>query len=103
MFFYEGSTKRSDLQAFLDAKIEKENYEVFLHRVMRQRRELLKKVALVAKKYEGEYAQVFTLFFFEKKSVEEISEITGYPLKKTSLIVKRMRNDIIDVYKKKTA
>ena len=101
MNFYEGSVKKADLQKFIDAKIEKENFEVFLSRIRTQKKDLMRKVSLVADKYEGEYGKIFVWFFFEKKSVEEISKLVGFKPKKTSKIVERMKEDIIDVYKKK--
>lgn len=89
------STKKKDIQEFTLAKIEKENYEVFLYRLKEQKQNLVDRVNLIAKKYEGRYSQIFMLYFFENHSHQEIATELGYSLSRTNHIISRMKKDII--------
>lgn len=89
------STKKKDLEAFTIAKIEKENYEVFAYRLKEQKKNLVDRVSLIAKKYEGKYSQIFMLYFFENLSHQEIATRIGYSVSRIDHIVARMKKDII--------
>ena len=79
---------------FLTAKVEKENYEVFRYRIIEQKKGLLRKVDLVASKYEGKYSKVFYMYFFEKASTEEICEKMKLKKIQVDCLIRRMEKDI---------
>lgn len=90
------STRKKDLQEFTLAKINKENYEVFLNRLKTHKTALLRQVYIVIDKYEGNYAEVFKKHYFENKEVEQIAEETSLPIYSVKQIIKRLNYDISD-------
>ena len=90
------STRKKDLQQFVAAKIDKENYETYLARLKTNKTVILRNVYLILDKYEGDYAEVFKKHYFENKEVEQISEETQLPLYTVKQIIKRLNYDISD-------
>lgn len=82
-------------------KIEYDNYKLFLVRLEQQKRQLIEKLNEVAKKYEGEYSEVFALFYFEHKDFKEIAEILGISEKKVMWLVHRYEKDLVHFKLKK--
>ena len=93
MDFYTGSTKQSDLKAFLDAKIDKENFEVFYNRLGTYKKNLERKIMLVAEKYQGDYAGVFDDFFFKKLPVKDIAVKYNLTVDLVWKLAQRMRKE----------
>ncbi len=73
MDLYAQSTRKKDLQRFALAKIDKENYEVFLNRLKTYKIAILANVKQVLDKYDGTYYKVFQKRYFEGKTVEAIA------------------------------
>jgi len=96
MAFYGNSARKEYLKKFAVAKVEKENYEVFLNRLNEQKNNLLKRLSVVADKYEGGYSKIFYMFFFEQRPYKEISLETGISEENIQRIVSKMRQDIIE-------
>ena len=90
------STRKKDLQTFLAAKIDKENYETFVARLKTNKTTLLRNIYLIIDKYEGNYAEVFKKHYFENKEVEQIAEETSLPVYTVKQIIKRLNYDISD-------
>lgn len=90
------SSNKKDLQDITLAKIKVDNYETFLSRLKTNKASIMRNVSLVVDKYEGEYAEVFKKFFFETKSVEQISKEMKIPLKQVKQITRRLNYDVID-------
>ena len=87
---YSQSTKKTDLRELTSAKIDKDNYEVFLSRLKTNKLAILRNVYTVVDKYEGEYAEVFKKFYFENRNVEDISSETNIPIIKVKQIIKQI-------------
>ena len=64
------STRKKDTKVFIESKIDKENYEVFLSRLKTNKITLLRNIYLIIDKYEGDYSEVFKKHYFENKEVE---------------------------------
>ena len=88
------STRKKDLQALTLAKIDKENYQVFLKRLKINKTALLRRVSLVVDKYEGDYAEVFKKHYFENKEADQIAEETGLPIYTVKQILGRLNKDV---------
>ena len=90
------STRQKDVKEFLSAKIDKENYEVFISRLKTNKTTLLRNIYLIIDKYEGDYSEVFKKHFFENKEVEQIAEETQLPIYTVCQIIKRLNYDVSD-------
>lgn len=84
------STKKDDLKTFALAKIQKENYEVFLNRLKAYKLAILTNVKHVLDKYDGTYYNVFQKRYFENKTIEQISEELQLPLPTVWQIANRL-------------
>lgn len=91
--FHSASTKQSDVKAVIDAKIDKENYEVFYNRLGTYKVNLERKIKLVAEKYQGAYAGVFEDFFFQKLPVKEIAAKYNLTVDNVWKLAQRMRKE----------
>lgn len=96
MDFYSGSTKQEDVKAFIDAKIDKENYEVFFNKLGTYKTNLERKIMLVAEKYQGDYAGVFEDFFFKKLHVNDIAVKYNLTVDNVWKLAQRMRKEFDD-------
>ena len=90
------STRKKDTKVFIESKINKENYEVFLSRLKTNKITLLRNIYLIIDKYEGDYSEVFKKHYFENKEVEQIAEETKLPIYTVKQIIKRLNYDIND-------
>ena len=92
----------NDNSLFQKNKIEYDNYKLFLVRLEQQKRQLIEKLNEVAKKYEGEYSEVFALFYFEHKDCKEIAAMLGISEKKVAFLIHRYEKDLVHFDIKKT-
>lgn len=97
MDFLSCSTKKKDLKDFAVAKVEKENYEVFLSRIQRQKNSLVRRVQIVIDKYYYDNHNIFSLYYIEEKSLDEIEAITGINKKALDGLIQRIDNDIFEI------
>lgn len=94
--FYSQSTKKSDVAELTRAKIDKENYETFIHHLKTDKTTILRNFYLIIDKYEGEYAEVFKKHYFEDKEADQIAEETKLPIYTVKQILKRLNYDVKD-------
>lgn len=90
---YSNSTKQKDLQELTFAKINLDNYTVFISHLKAERDALNSKIVSIAAKYEGRYAKIFTMRYVDKKTVEEIAEELNIKDYQVWLIIKDFEQD----------
>lgn len=95
---YEGDMRKSSQRKFVQAKVEKERYEIFVADIEHTKDEITENLSLILDKYQPKYKQIFMLFFLEGKSYQEIAEATNYSFEAIKVIIRRLKNDLITLY-----
>lgn len=98
MNLYKGDTKRASKKKFLENKLEYERYEIFLSEIQNAKKETLENLNLILDKYQPRYRQVFIAYFLEDKQYSEIETITHYSSDAIKLIIRRLKDDLINLY-----
>lgn len=104
MDLYSQSTRKSDLRQFVAAKIDKENYDVFINRLKTYKTAILANIKQVLDKYDGTYYKVFQKRYFEMKDVEVIANELQLDVPQTWIIVNKLEAVVcsdLGAYKKK--
>jgi hypothetical protein len=68
------SNKQKDIQARLDAKVWYENYVHYRNRITKLYNIVIDKINDLSARYEGEFDQVFSLYFLQGKTIEYVCE-----------------------------
>ena len=98
MRLYKGDTKKISKRKFVLSKVEKERYEIFLEEIAVAKKEILENLNLILDKYQPRYRQVFIAYFLEDKQYCEIEALTNYSYDAVKAIIRRLKNDLIDLY-----
>lgn len=98
MRLYKGDTKKISKRKFVLSKVEKERYEIFLEEIAVAKKEILENLNLILDKYQPRYRQVFVAYFLEDKQYCEIEALTNYSYDAVKAIIRRLKNDLIDLY-----
>jgi len=98
MRLYKGDTKKTSKRKFVISKVEKERYEIFLEEIAVAKKEILENLNLILDKYQPRYRQVFIAYFLEDKQYCEIEALTNYSYDAIKAIIRRLKNDLIDIY-----
>ena len=98
MRLYKGDTKKISKRKFVLSKVEKERYEIFLEEIAVAKKEILENLNLILDKYQPRYRQVFVAYFLEDKQYCEIGALTNYSYDAVKAIIRRLKNDLIDLY-----
>ena len=98
MRLYKGDTKKTSKRKFVISKVEKERYEIFLEEIAVAKKEILENLNLILDKYQPRYRQVFIAYFLEDKQYCEIEALTNYSYDAIKAIIRRLKNDLIDLY-----
>ena len=98
MRLYKGDTKKNSKRKFVLSKVEKERYEIFLEEIAVAKKEILENLNLILDKYQPRYRQVFVAYFLEDKQYCEIEALTNYSYDAVKAIIRRLKNDLIDLY-----
>ena len=98
MRLYKGDTKKTSKRKFVLSKVEKERYEIFLEEIAVAKKEILENLNLILDKYQPRYRQVFVAYFLEDKQYCEIEALTNYSYDAVKAIIRRLKNDLIDLY-----
>ena len=98
MRLYKGDTKKISKRKFVLSKVEKERYEIFLEEIAVAKKEILENLNLILDKYQPRYRQVFVAYFLEDKQYCEIEALTNYSYDAIKAIIRRLKNDLIDLY-----
>ena len=98
MRLYKGDTKKISKRKFVLSKVEKERYEIFLEEIAVAKKEILENLNLILDKYQPRYRQVFVAYFLEDKQYCEIETLTNYSYDAIKAIIRRLKNDLIDLY-----
>ena len=98
MRLYKGDTKKISKRKFVLSKVEKERYEIFLEEIAVAKKEILENLNLILDKYQPRYRQVFVAYFLEDKQYWEIEALTNYSYDAIKAIIRRLKNDLIDLY-----
>lgn len=98
MNLHKGKNTKSSKRKFLENKIEYERYEIFLAEITNAKKETMENLNLILDKYQPRYRQVFIAYFLEDKQYPEIETITNYSPDAIKYIIRRLKNDLIDLY-----
>lgn len=98
MRLYKGDTKKISKRKFILSKVEKERYEIFLEEIAVAKNEILENLNIILDKYQPRYRQVFVAYFLEDKQYCEIEALTNYSYDAVKAIIRRLKNDLIDLY-----
>lgn len=98
MRLYKGDTKKDSQRKFLIAKIEKERYQLFMEEVAVAKKQILENIDLILEKYQPKYRQVFIAYFIEDQKYADIETLTNYSCDAIKVIIRRLKNDLIDLY-----
>ena len=98
MRLYKGDTKKISKRKFVLSKVEKERYEIFLEEIAVAKKEILENLNIILDKYQPRYRQVFVAYFLEDKQYCEIEALTNYSYDAVKAIIRRLKNDLIDLY-----
>ena len=98
MDLYKGSKSQYKQRKFLEAKIDKEKFQIFVDDVENARSELLDNVEIILSKYQKKYKDIFMLYFFQEKSYKEIADQTAYSIPMITKVIKRLKNDLLTFY-----
>lgn len=92
------SSAKAKRKKFLDAKIEKEKYEIFVADIENTKNEIVDNLSLILDKYQPRYKQVFISYFLEDKTYQEIAKMTNYSNDAIKIIIRRLKNDLLTFY-----
>ena len=98
MRLYKGDTKKISKRKFVLSKVERERYEIFLEEIAVAKKEILENLNIILDKYQPRYRQVFVAYFLEDKQYCEIEALTNYSYDAVKAIIRRLKNDLIDLY-----
>lgn len=98
MDLYRGDTRKPSQRKFIQAKVDKERFEIYVEEVAKAKKELKDNVLYVLNRYNPKYKDIFWMACIEQKTYEEISQITGYSYDAIYKIVHKVKNDIISKF-----
>lgn len=98
MELHRGSQKKHRQRAFIDAKVDKERFEIFIEEIESLKNEVLQNLEIIFDKYTDKHKQVFLYFFLQQKSYDEIAELTNYSKPTINYIVSKLKEDILTFY-----
>ena len=98
MDLYSGSKNKYRQKKFIEAKVDKERYEIFVEDLENARKEIKENLEIILSKYQSRYKEIFMLYFFEEKTYKEIAKITSYSIPMITKIIKRLKDDLLTFY-----
>lgn len=93
-----GTYKESDKRNYVNAKIERERFLVFLEEINKNRIHLIKRINDVLNRYHPRYKQIFYDVFFQEKTYYEVAQSSGYSLVAVKKIVRLLKEELIDTF-----
>jgi RNA polymerase sigma factor (sigma-70 family) len=94
----EGSRAKAKQRKFINAKIDKERYEVFIADIENTKNEIMDNLNLLLDKYQPRYKEVFVAYFLQDKTYQEIATQTNYSKEAIKVIVRRLKTDLLTFY-----
>lgn len=94
----EGSKNKYKQRQFINAKIDKERYEIFVADIEHTKQELLENIDMILDKYQPRYKHVFIAYFLQDKTYSEIAEETNYSLDTINKVIRKLKDDLITFY-----
>lgn len=90
------STKQKEIQECLEAKVYVDNYKFYKKRIVKLYNIVIDKINSISARYEGKFDKVFSLYFFQRKSFEEVAEVLKNDFSKKQLkkIIARLEKDL---------
>ena len=98
MKLYEGDTNRWKQRKFIEAKIDKERFEVYKEDIEHLHVEIMENIDILLSKHTPRYKQIFIMYFFQDKTYKEIAEETNYSLVAINKIISKLKNDLLTFY-----
>lgn len=98
MRLYENDHRKDRQRKFLSAKVDKERFENYIDEIIDAKREIMDNIDIVLSNYTPVYKRVFIMYFFENKTLEEISSETNYSFDGVRWIINKLKSLIIQLY-----
>ena len=95
---YKGSTRKSYQRKFLNAKIDKERFDVLIAELENTKNEILDNLEIILDKYHPRYKQVFMLYFFKDNTLQEIADATNYSIGSVKRMIVRIKDELLDMF-----
>ena len=92
------SRRNSAQKLMIEMKIEKDRYESYLDELIEQKKQLQENLDIVLSKYQPKYKAIFYYYFIQKKDLTEIAELTKFSYSNVKCIIRKLKNEIINVY-----
>lgn len=98
MELYKGARKHWKKMKFLEAKIDKERYEIFVQDIIKVKENLTSNVNSIIGKYSLLYQRVFDMFYMRDISIEDIAVAVNLKTDIVENIIKKFNTDLIECY-----
>lgn len=98
MELYKGSKNKYQQKKFIEAKVDKERFEIFIEDVNHAKQEISENVSLILDKYQPRYKQIFIAYFLEGKNYDDICELTHYSKDAINKIIHKLKQDLLTFY-----
>ena len=98
MDLYRGDTRKPSQKKFVQAKVDKERFEIYIEEVVKAKKKLENDVLYVLNRYTPRYKDIFWMACIQQKTYEEISQITGYSYDAVYKIVHKVKSDVISKF-----
>ena len=95
---YKNDKRKSYVRKYLAAKIDCDRLNIYISEINQAKNDLYDNLNLVLDTYNEKYKNVFILYFIEGKSYEDIATITSYSREAIRTIIRRQKNDILDIF-----
>lgn len=97
MDFLACETNKSKVKQFYQSKIEKENYEVYLSRLLLQRTSLIRRLNIAVSKYFDGYGDLFVDYFINCLPLNELTNKYNLEENAVSNIINKIQNNLIEL------
>ena len=98
MRLYQNDHRKDRQRKFLSAKVDKERFENYIDEILDAKKEIMDNIDIVLSNYTPAYKRVFVMYFFENKTLEEISTETNYSFDGIRYIINKLKSLIIQLY-----
>lgn len=95
---YANDGRRYSQRRFINAKVDKERFEIYIKELENAKREILDNLEIILSKYTERYKRVFIMYFIENKSYDEICSETNYAPDGLKDIIVKLKKDLIQMY-----
>ena len=95
---YSQDKRKFAVRKKLAAKIDCDRIDTYINEINSKKQEVYDNLMLVLDRYNKRYTKVFMMYFIEEKTYEEIATVTSYSRDAIRTIVRRLKNDILDIF-----